>query len=285
MAERFRAACVQVNAGRDMDANLKAAGELVRAARKAGADFIALPENVALMEVSGAGIRAAARSEETHPAFQYFRALAQETGAWLLAGSIGVAAGHGKVANRSLLFDPAGTVVGRYDKIHMFDVDLPSGESYRESEAFAAGAEAVLCETPWGPLGLTVCYDLRFPNLYRTLAQAGARYLTVPAAFTKETGEAHWEVLLRARAIENGCFVIAPCQWGNHPGKRKTYGHSLIVSPWGEVLADGGERVGFVVAEIDPARVDKARAAIPSLKHGRAFAAPGSRKAREHDAA
>lgn len=285
IAKPFRAACVQVNAGRDMEANLNAAGELVRAARKEGAEFIALPENVALMEVRGADIRAQAKPEESHPAFRCFRGLAQETGAWLLAGSIGVAAGQGKVANRSLLFDPDGNVAGRYDKIHMFDVDLPSGESYRESEAFAAGDEAVLCDTPWGPLGLSVCYDLRFPNLYRTLAQAGARYLAVPAAFTKLTGEAHWHILIRARAIENGCFVFAPCQWGSHPGNRKTFGHSLIVAPWGEVLADGGEEVGFVVADIEPERVDKARRAIPSLKHGRAFAAPGARAGRKHDAA
>ena len=279
----FRAACVQVTAGAEMAANLEAAGALVRAARKAGAEFVALPENVALMAARSAEVRAAAQPESAHPAPGYFRALARETGVWLLAGSIGVAA-DGKVANRSLLLDPAGVIVGRYDKIHMFDVDLPSGQSYRESESFAPGGAAVLCELPWGPIGLSVCYDLRFPGLYRTLAQAGARFLAIPSAFTRETGRAHWHVLVRARAIETGCFVFAPCQWGSHPGQRTTYGHSLIVSPWGEVLADGGEDTGFIMADIDTALVDEARAAIPSLTHDRAFAPPVQRR-RDPDAA
>jgi predicted amidohydrolase len=274
MSEKFSVACVQVNAGSDLQRNIAEAGALVRAARAAGADLIVLPENVAFLELRGGAVRAHARPEDQHPALSAFQDLARETGAWLLAGSIAVSMPNGKIANRSILLDPQARIVGRYDKIHMFDVDLPSGESYRESEAFEAGDAAVVCDTPWGPLGLTVCYDLRFGALYRSLALAGARYLTVPAAFTKVTGEAHWHVLLRARAIENGCFVFAPNQCGQHSGKHEVYGHSLIVSPWGEVLADGGEEVGFITAEIDPALVDKARGAIPALEHGKPFRSP-----------
>ncbi len=179
-----------------------------------------------------------------------------------------------KLANRSLLIDPAGHIAARYDKIHMFDVEIPDGQSYRESRVYEAGTEAVTAELPWGRLGLTVCYDLRFPYLYRSLAQAGAQFLSIPSAFTRFTGQAHWHVLLRARAIETGCFVFAPAQCGSHDGGRETYGHSLIVAPWGEVLADGGEEPGVTLAEIDPAEVAKARTMIPALDHDRPFAAP-----------
>ncbi|MGH7033927.1 MAG: nitrilase-related carbon-nitrogen hydrolase, partial [Stellaceae bacterium] len=162
----------------------------------------------------------------------------------------------------------------RYDKIHMFDVDLPGGESYRESSAYRPGNRAVVAATPWGRLGLSVCYDLRFPHLYRALAQGGADFLAVPAAFTVPTGRAHWHVLLRARAIENGCFVLAPAQEGEHAEGRRTYGHSLIVAPWGEVLAEAQEGVGFITAEIDPGRIEEARRAVPSLRHDRPFERP-----------
>ena len=254
MTETVRVACVQPSSGQDTAANLEAAGALVREAAAAGAELVALPENVALMEHRSALVRASAQPLESHPAAQYFRALAEETGIWLLAGSMASPAGDGRIANRSLLIDPEGRIVATYDKIHMFDVDLPSGESYRESEAFRPGGQAVVAETPWGGLGMTVCYDLRFPQLYRALAHAGARLIAVPAAFTKMTGEAHWHVLMRARAIEAGCFVIAPCMWGSHSGARETFGHSLIVDPWGEVLADAGEGVGIVTADLDLAR-------------------------------
>ncbi len=274
MSGTFKVACIQVNAGLDMPTNLAVAGDLVREARSQGADLIALPENVALMTVRGSEIRAGARAPEDHPALAVFRALARETGAWLLAGSIGIKAEAGKVANRSYLLDAAGEIAGYYDKIHMFDVDLPSGQSFRESEGFQAGNRACVYDTPWGPIGLSICYDLRFPRLYRALAQGGASYLAVPAAFMHETGKAHWHVLLRARAIETGSYVIAPCMWGDHGGGRRTYGHSLIVDPWGEVLADGGEGAGIVLAEIDPRRVTEARAQIPALQHGRSFAMP-----------
>ena len=257
----------------------------MREACAAGAALVALPENVALMEHRTALVQASAAPLDSHPAAAFFRRLAEDTGVWLLAGSMAASAGEGRIANRSLLIDPAGTIVATYDKIHMFDVDLPTGESYRESEAFRPGGQAVVAETPWGGLGMTVCYDLRFPQLYRALAHAGARLITVPAAFTKHTGEAHWHVLLRARAIETGCFVIAPCMWGSHSGGRKTYGHSLIVDPWGEVLADGGEGVGIAIADLELARVERARGTIPALAHDRAFLPPaGTRQERRRAA-
>jgi predicted amidohydrolase len=179
-----------------------------------------------------------------------------------------------RLANRSFLIDPAGQIKARYDKIHMFDVDLAGGESYRESATYRPGDRAVLANLPWGTLGMTICYDMRFPQLYRTLAQAGAMFITVPSAFTRPTGQAHWHVLLRARAIETGCFIIAPAQCGEHAEGRKTYGHSLIVSPWGEVLADGGEQVGISLVEIDATKVREARGMVPALDHDRAFAGP-----------
>lgn len=274
MTTTFKVACIQVNAGNDMASNMEAAAISIRAAAGQGADFITTPENVSMMAASSREIRELAMPEDTHTALAAFRELAGDTGVWILAGSLGIALPSGKVANRSYLINPAGDVSAKYDKIHMFDVDLPNGETYRESANFEPGREAVTAETPWGVLGLTVCYDVRFPQLYRALAHAGARFLTVPSAFTRVTGEAHWHILLRARAIETGCFVIAPAQTGTHPRGRETFGHSLIVSPWGEVLADGGRAPGNVYAEIDPTLADKARANIPSLNHDRTFAAP-----------
>jgi predicted amidohydrolase len=185
-----------------------------------------------------------------------------------------VRADDGRMANRSLLFDPAGAIAGRYDKMHMFDVELAGGESYQESRSYRPGVLTELVRLPWGVLGMTICYDLRFPYLYRALAHAGADFLTIPSAFTRPTGAAHWHVLMRARAIETGCFVIAPAQCGTHAHNRKTYGHSLIVAPWGEVLADGGEDVGVSIAEIDTGRIAEARAQVPSLTHDREFPTP-----------
>jgi predicted amidohydrolase len=192
----------------------------------------------------------------------------------LLLGSLAIKAGPGKVTNRSYLVDAAGEIAARYDKLHLFDVDLADGERYRESAAVAPGSNAVVAPTPWATLGLSICYDLRFPYLYRALAQAGAQILTVPAAFARTTGQAHWHVLLRARAIETGCYVLAPCQCGTHGGGRPTYGHSLIVDPWGRILADGGDEPGIVTATLDLAEVAKARAMIPALQHDRAIAGP-----------
>jgi len=277
VSAKFKAACVQTNSGREIAPNVEAASALVREARRQGADLIALPENVTMVEPEGARLRAKAQSEEAHPGLAAFRELARETGAWLLVGSLAIKLGDGRIANRSYLLEPGGGVVARYDKIHMFDVDLENGESYRESATFRPGEAAVVAETPWGLLGMTVCYDLRFPHLYRSLAHAGASMITVPSAFTEVTGRAHWHVLLRARAIETGCFVIAPAQCGVHAEGRRTFGHSLIVDPWGEVLADAGKEVGVIAAEIDLAKVGRARKMIPSLTHDRDFAPPAAK--------
>lgn len=272
MTSTLKAACVQVNAGPEILPNLRTAGDLVRRARDAGADFIAMPENVSLIVQGRAKVLERVKPEAEHPAVPFFADLARETGAWLLAGSLGILLEEGRVANRSYLFDGDGRVAATYDKVHMFDVDLQGGESYRESATFRPGDRAVLADSPWGGIGLTICYDVRFAYLYRALAQAGARILTVPAAFTVPTGRAHWHVLLRARAIETGCFVIAPAQTGTHDQGRQTYGHSLIVAPWGEVLADGGEEVGITVADLDLDRVEEARRMVPALTHDREVA-------------
>lgn len=274
MTGKFKVACVQTNSGREIAPNVAAMVPLVEAAREAGAALIALPENVAMLEPQARLIRDKAEAEANHPALAALRDAARRTGAWILVGSLAVRLPEGGVANRSFLLDAAGEIVARYDKIHMFDVDLEDGESYRESAIFRPGEEAVIAATPWGGLGMTVCYDLRFAYLYRALSQAGATMLAVPAAFTRATGRAHWHVLLRARAIETGCYVFAPAQCGVHAEGRRTYGHSLIVDPWGQVLADGGEEVGFVMAEVDPAKSAEARRMIPALTHDRDFAAP-----------
>jgi predicted amidohydrolase len=278
----FTAACIQYTAGPDPEPNLKEISGLIRQARQAGAELIMTPEVSNFIE-SGKRRRERARREADDPFLAGLRELAQETGAWILAGSLVIDpadnSGDDRLANRSFLIDAAGGIVARYDKIHMFDIDLPGGESYRESNAYRPGSGTVVAETPWGKLGMTVCYDVRFPYLYRALAHAGAEYLSVPSVFTVPTGTAHWHVLLRARAIENACFVFAPAAWGEHAGGRRSYGHSLIVDPWGQVLADGGEGVGIVTARIDPAEIAKARGMVPSLRHDREFTPPalGSR--------
>lgn len=272
----LRIACVQVNAQDDMEGNIRVAEGFAREAAKAGAKLIGFPENVAFMAPDGQGVREAARAEGIHPALARFQALARELDAWLLVGSLGIAGvdASGRVANRSFVIDASGQIVTRYDKIHMFDVELPGGESYRESATFRAGGAAVTVATPWAKLGLSICYDLRFPYLYRALAHAGAEIISVPSAFTLTTGRAHWHTLLRARAIETGSFIFAPAQCGTHPRGRQTFGHSLIVDPWGQVLADGGEAPGFVAADLDLAMVARVRGQIPSLRHDRDFTGP-----------
>ena len=272
-AKPFVAACLQVNALNDMAANIAVASELTRKAVAQGAQLVLMPENVSMMEWGRENIVAKSMPEETHAALKAFRALAKELSIWLHCGSLAVLLPNGKVANRTYVVDPSGNVVTKYDKIHMFDVDLGNGESYRESATFEPGNASALVDLPWGKLGLTICYDLRFPHLYRHLAQAGADFLTIPAAFTQVTGEAHWHVLQRARAIETGCFVFAPAQTGTHANNRKTYGHALIINPWGEVLADAGTEPGFVTATIDPAEVVKARGRVPAINLNVPFAA------------
>jgi len=275
MTAPFKAACLQLSSGRDIVPNIRAAAALVRRARDAGADLIMTPEVSDMIEPQRGQRLAKARAEAEHPMLAAFCDLARETGAHLLLGSIVVRLpDEERLANRSILIDPDGEVAARYDKIHMFDVSLAGGETYRESNAFRPGDAAVLAPLPWGMLGMTVCYDLRFPHLCRALAQAGASFLAIPSAFTVPTGRAHWHVLMRARAIETGCFVFAPAQTGEHAEGRRTFGHSLIVAPWGEVLADGGEEVGFVTANIDPAKIEEARRSVPSLSHDRPFAPP-----------
>jgi deaminated glutathione amidase len=219
-----------------------------------------------------AGAKLAQSYDEAHdPALPVFGDLAKELRVWLLIGSLAIKVSETKTANRSFLFSPDGKIAARYSKIHLFDVDLPSGETYRESNTVSGGGEAVVADTPWGKIGLSVCYDMRFPQLYRDLAHKGAFAFTAPSAFTETTGKAHWHVLLRARAIENGAFMIAPAQGGLHANGRSTYGHSLIVSPWGDILAEGGIDPGIFMAEIDPKWSEEARAKVPSLQHDREF--------------
>jgi predicted amidohydrolase len=265
-------ACIQLNSGDDIKANIAKIETLVAKAAKTGAEFVVLPENAFFMGDPAAKTRQLF-TQDTHPGVKAAKNMAVRHALWLLAGSVAVLPkGKGtKTVNRSLLFNPQGELTASYDKIHLFDVQLPNGEVYAESAKFLPGKKSMLSKAPLGKLGLTVCYDLRFPHLYRALAKKGADIIAVPSAFTQTTGEAHWHVLLRARAIENGCFIIAPAQTGTHPGGRKTYGHSLIVDPWGKVLADGGTKEGVVLAEIDLAQVKKIRASLPSLKHDRKF--------------
>jgi deaminated glutathione amidase len=267
----FRAGLVQLRSGRTVAPNLDKAEALVRRAAKGGAQYVQTPENTGIMELKPELVLAAAESEGKSAPLAWARALARELGIWLHIGSIAIKLDQSRVANRSYLLDPKGRVTARYDKLHMFDVDLAGGESYRESQYFRPGAKAVLADLPFGRLGLSICYDLRFPSLYRALAAAGAELIAIPAAFTKQTGEAHWHVLTRARAIETGAFVLAATQGGLHENGRSTFGHSIVVSPWGEVLAEAGEEPGVIFADIDLAASEEARARIPVIKHGREF--------------
>jgi deaminated glutathione amidase len=268
---RFRAGLVQLRSGRAVAPNLDKAEALIRRAAKGGAQYVQTPENTGIMELKPELVLAAAESEGKSAPLAWAKALARDLELWLHVGSIAIKLDQARVANRSYLIDPKGRVAARYDKLHMFDVDLAGGESYRESRTFDPGATAVLADLPWGRLGMSICYDLRFPALYRALATVGAEIIAVPAAFTKQTGEAHWHVLLRARAIETGAFVLAACQGGLHENGRSTYGHSMIVSPWGEVLAEAGEDPQILLADIDLGVSAETRAKIPSLRHGREF--------------
>jgi len=281
----FRAACIQFTAGPESDPNVATLDGLIRRARSEGADLIMTPEVSDMMEPRRRLALEKAQPEAEHRPLAAFCDLAAELGVWLLIGSVVVRVAQDRLANRSFLIDPRGVIAARYDKIHMFDVEIQDGQSYRESKAYRPGEATALAELPWGRLGLTICYDVRFPHLYRSLALAGADFLTVPSAFTRVTGAAHWHVLLRARAIECGAYVFAPAQCGVHGGGkhesgRETYGHSLIVAPWGEVLADAGEAPGIVCAEIDPAAVERARGMVPALRHDRPFSAPAPAAAR-----
>ncbi len=270
----FRAACVQLCSSDDVDENIRITSDLIRKASAQGAHFIATPENTTLMAPDGGAKLERSYSEADDPALPVFRALARALNIWLLIGSLAIKVSERKTANRSFLIAPTGEIASRYDKIFLFDVELPSGEKYRESNTVEGGDQAVMADLPWGKLGLSVCYDLRFPQLYRRLAKNGAFMISVPSAFTETTGKAHWHTLLRARAIENGAFVIAPAQGGLHANGRRTYGHSLIIAPWGEILAEGGVEPGIIFADIDPAASEMARLRVPNLQHDREFQGP-----------
>lgn len=271
----FTAACVQNHAQNDISANLPIVRSLIRKAADEKADFIALPECVSLMEPDKEALEAKAPEEKNHPFLPMYEEEARSSGAWILGGSLAVKISNKKekkkIVNRLYLFNPDGKIVTTYDKIHMFDVDLGNGISYKESATYAAGNKAIVTPIPWGRLGLSICYDLRFAYLYRALAQAGANILTAPAAFTKITGEAHWHILQRARAIETGCFIISPGLCGNHGNGKESYGHSVIIDPWGNILADGGSEVGVITAKINMAKVTESRQKIPTLTHDKTF--------------
>lgn len=269
MKNIFKIACIQNNAGPDIFKNISAVEILAREAHSQGAEFICLPEYFCYLDNNDERMLAHSYTEQDHPALCHFKTIAKELNVWLLLGSLPIKVETTKVNNRCYLINNQGDIVDTYNKLHLFDVHLDAGESYSESATVKAGDKPVLATTPWGQLGMSICYDLRFAYLYRTLAQSGADFLTIPAAFTKTTGIAHWHTLIRARAIETGCYVFAPCQCGVHPGERTTYGHSLIVDPWGTILADAGEEPGFIIADVDTLQVTQARQKIPSLQHDR----------------
>jgi predicted amidohydrolase len=267
----FKAACIQNCATPDVHHDIAVLTRLIGRAAGEGAAFIATPEYCAGLDTKDGKMLPYAVPEAEHPVIPAMAALARKHSAWLLIGSIGIKAADGRINNRSIMLAPDGRIVARYDKIHLFDVDLGPGKTYRESATIAPGSDAVLSPCGAATMGLSICYDVRFAALYRAYAKAGASLLAIPAAFTKLTGEAHWHVLNRARAIENGAYVISPCQYGTLAGGAQCFGHSLIVDPWGRILADGGDSEGIIVAEIDPALVVQTRARIPSLQHDRPF--------------
>jgi predicted amidohydrolase len=267
----FAVGLVQMRSGLAPAVNLDAAARLIAQAKDEGAEYILTPEMTNIMEVKRERLFATIVPEENDASLATLRELARKLGVYLHVGSLAIKLSSERAVNRSFLIDRSGEIAARYDKIHMFDVDLANGESYRESRNYRPGEIAITADLPWGRLGLTICYDLRFPALYRALAEAGSTFLAIPSAFTLQTGEAHWHVLVRARAIETGSFVFAAAQGGRHENGRETYGHSLVVDPWGRILGEGGTEPGVVLAKIDPAEVAAARARIPSLQHGRRF--------------
>jgi len=278
----FVAAMVQMRTGLLPGPSLEQATALIRDAVSQGAEYVQTPEVSNMMQVNRTALFEYLAGEDEDISLKAYRDLARELKIHLHIGSLALRATPERAVNRSFLIGPGGDILASYDKIHMFDIDLGNGESYRESANYQPGETAVITDLPWGRLGMTICYDVRFPSLYRALAESGASFLAVPSAFTKKTGEAHWTTLLRARAIENGCFVFAAAQAGLHENKRETFGHSLIVDPWGVVLAEGGVEPGVVLATIDPAKVESARKSIPSLQHGRRFSIRDTNATPEH---
>ena len=269
-----RIGCVQTPALPTFDGAIEAACRLAGDAVAAGAELVCLPEYCGGLKSENGVLKPPAAPEASHPVLEALRNFTRDAGVWMLIGSVAVDGPEGRLINRGFMVDDKGEIRARYDKIHLFDVDLSETERYRESAVINPGAQAVVTDTPWGRLGMSTCYDLRFPHLYRSLAHAGAEILAVPAAFMKVTGQAHWHVLNRARAIENGAVVVAPCAVGPVPGGGAVYGHSLIVSPWGEVLAEGGDGVSTIVATVDMESVASVRRRVPSLRHDRPFSQP-----------
>ena len=269
----LRLACLQLNPGEDLQQNLAAAMAQASDAADRGAELVLLPEFAMLLHASGRVMRATACAEESHPALAAFREFAQSRGVWVLLGSLTVTADEDRIANRSYLIDSDGAIAARYDKIHMFDATLPTGRTIRESALYRPGDAAIVASTPWGPVGLSICYDLRFPQLYRALAKAGAQLIVVPSAFTRATGAMHWHTLLRARAIENACFIAAPATCGEHPGDHATFGHSMIVDPMGRIVAEAGAMPEVVLADVDLGEALLARERMPTLEQDREFAA------------
>src|SRR5262249_37832871 len=267
----FTAAMVQMRTGLLPEPSLEQATRLIRQAAANGANYVLTPEVSNMMQLNRKALFEHLESEQDDRSLKAYRALAAELKIYLHIGSLALRFSPEKAVNRSFLIGPDGALLASYDKIHMFDIELPDGEFYRESANYQPGETAVMCDLPWGRIGLTICYDVRFPALYRALAEGGACFLTAPSAFTRKTGEAHWHILMRARAIENGAFVFAAAQGGLHENQRETFGHSLIVAPWGEIIAEGDAEPGVVLASIDPAEVAAARTKIPSLSHGRRF--------------
>jgi deaminated glutathione amidase len=267
----FKVGLVQMRSGLDPQANLASLIAAIDEAKRGGADYVQTPEMTNILALKRDDLFAKIVAEEHDPTLATLRELAQKLSIYIHIGSLAIKATPEKAVNRAFVIDRKGDIAARYDKIHMFDGDLAGGESYRESNNYRPGDLAIVADLPWGRLGVTICYDLRFPALYRALAEAGASFLAIPAAFTKQTGEAHWHVLMRARAIENGCYVIAAAQGGQHENGRSTFGHSIVVDPWGKIVAEGGIEPGVIMAEIDPAAVVAARSKVPSLNHGRRF--------------
>ena len=263
--------CIQTNTGTDLESNLRNVKVLLDQARRSGAEMLLTPENVDVMLEGRARTHEYAQPEQEHTALHTFQQYAQELECWLLVGSLSVKSVGGKVYKRSYMLDCQGVIQARYDKIHMFDVSLSQEETHRESATYEAGDRAIVVQTPWGGLGMTICYDVRFARLYRDLAHTGAVMMSVPSAFTVPTGSAHWHVLLRTRAIETGSYVFAPAQCGMHANGRRTYGHSIIIDPWGKILAEAQNTIGFLTATLDLTRVTEVRRQLPCLQHDRQY--------------
>ena len=266
MADKLHVGLIQMTSGSDMEKNVSNCCADIAEAAKAGATLILTPEMTNVFQPKNSKLFEACFYEADDPFLRKFQKTAIKHEVWLLIGSMAFLYSADKLANRSILISPKGEIVARYDKLHMFDANLPNGERYEESKSYQAGEQAVLACLPFANLGLSICYDLRFPNLYQDLARAGANILAIPSAFTKTTGTAHWHTLIKARAIETGCFVLAPAQTGKHTGGRETYGHSLIVNPWGDIICDGKKNKGVLVAALNLDEVEEAREKIPSLK-------------------